>query len=230
MSWFQDASRLTDEISATVSVPKITGRPEHRNNAPSVNPESYYRVRIAIPFIDNLLEEMSSRFGEDSRAGAESFSLVPSAVVKHDSRHNLAENAVVMTTGLTYNVLSSFWVIGMTILLETIHTHFTATGKSYPVCKICWWGYVPEHTSFAYYWLPPSCQFFRRWSFILWFATNQIISQKQDVWWAVVRTCPHTRTSWPWQWCWRNLYNLWNQTCTRGGCSKGASFTRVESK
>ena len=31
-----------------------------------------------IPFIDHLLEEMSSRFSEDNRAGPEMFSLVPS--------------------------------------------------------------------------------------------------------------------------------------------------------
>ena len=62
-----------------------------RNNAPSVNPESHYRVNVAILFIDHLLEEMSSRFSEDNRAGAEIFSLVPSAVVKHDSLRNLSE-------------------------------------------------------------------------------------------------------------------------------------------
>jgi len=72
-------------------VPKITGKKEQRNNAPSVNPESHYRVNVAIPFIDHLLEEMSSRFSEDNRAGAEIFSLVPSAVVKHDSLRSLAE-------------------------------------------------------------------------------------------------------------------------------------------
>ena len=100
----------------------------------------------------------------------------------------------------------------MAILSETVHTHFTATGKSYRVCKICWWGYVPWRTSFAYYWLYPSCKFCRSWAFILWLATNQVISQKQDVWWAVVRTCTHALTSWPWHWCRRNLYNLCNQT------------------
>jgi len=90
--WFEDASRLADNIGATVSVPRITGRQEHRNNAPRVNPESHYRVNIAIPFIDHLLEEMSSRFSEDNRAGAEIFALVPSAMVKHDSLRNLAES------------------------------------------------------------------------------------------------------------------------------------------
>ena len=63
--WFEDASRLADKIGATVSVPRITWRQEHSNNAPSVNPESHYRVNVAIPFIDHLLEEMSSRFSED---------------------------------------------------------------------------------------------------------------------------------------------------------------------
>ena len=84
--WFEDASRLADKTGATISVTKITGRQEHRNHAPSVNPESHYRVNVA-----------------------------------------------------------SFWVKGMAILLETVHTHFTATGKSYRVCKIFWWGHLPQH-------------------------------------------------------------------------------------
>ena len=60
-------------------------------STPSINPESHYHVNVAIPFIDHLLEEMSSRFSEDNRAEAKIFSLVPSAVVKHDSLGNLAE-------------------------------------------------------------------------------------------------------------------------------------------
>ena len=41
--------------------------------------------------MDHLLEEISSSFSEDNRAGAEIFVLVPSAVVKYDSLRNLAE-------------------------------------------------------------------------------------------------------------------------------------------
>ena len=89
--WFEDASRLANKIGATVSVPRITGRQEHRNNAPSVNPESHYPVNVALPFTDHLLEEMSSRFSEDNRAGAKIFALVPSAMVKHGGLCNLAE-------------------------------------------------------------------------------------------------------------------------------------------
>jgi len=89
--WFEDASRLANKIGATVSVPRITGRQEHRNNAPSVNPESHYPINVALPFTDHLLEEMSSRFSEDNRAGAKIFALVPSAMVKHGDLCNLAE-------------------------------------------------------------------------------------------------------------------------------------------
>ena len=49
--WFDDASRLADKIGATVSVPRITGRQEHMNNAPSANLESHYRVNVAKPLI-----------------------------------------------------------------------------------------------------------------------------------------------------------------------------------
>ena len=90
--WFEDASRLADKIGATVSVPRITRRQENIGTiAPSVSAESHYCVNVAIPFIDHLLEEMSSRFSEDNRAGAEIFSLVPSALLKHGSLCNLAE-------------------------------------------------------------------------------------------------------------------------------------------
>ena len=157
--WFEDTSDWLTTTGATVSVPRITRRQEHRNNAPSVNPESHYRVNVAICFIDHLLEEMSSRFSEDNRAEAETFSLVPSAVIKHDSLPNLAEKLQFWQQDLPTpsSLLPELKETG--ILLETVHTHFTctATGKSYRVCKICWWGYVPQHTSFAYYWLYPSC-------------------------------------------------------------------------
>ena len=133
-AWFEDASRLADKVGATVSVPRITGRQEHRNNALAmhVNPESHSRVYVAIPFIDHLLEEMSSRFSEDNRAGAEFFALVPSAVVKDDSLRNLADKLQFWQQDL--HTPSS--LLSEVIILETVLTHFTATGKSYRVCKV----------------------------------------------------------------------------------------------
>ena len=44
--WFEDASRLADKIGDTAPVLRVTGTQEHKNNAPSVNPESPYRVKL----------------------------------------------------------------------------------------------------------------------------------------------------------------------------------------
>ena len=61
-------------------------------------------------------------------------------------------------------------------------------------------------------------------SFILWLATNQVISQKQDVWWVVVRilhSCTYIMTL-------KFMLTKSVQSLlpsTRGGYSKGASFT-----
>ena len=88
--WFQNASRLADKIGRYSLCAKNHWE-AGTDSAPGVNPESHYRVNVVLPFIDNLLEEMSSRFSEDNGAGVEIFSLVLSAVVKHDSLRNLAE-------------------------------------------------------------------------------------------------------------------------------------------
>ena len=42
----EEAFRLADKMGATVSMPRITGRLEHMNNAPSVNLESHYHFKV----------------------------------------------------------------------------------------------------------------------------------------------------------------------------------------
>ena len=49
--WFEDTSRLADKIGATVQE-SLGGR----NKVSSANPQSHYRVNVAIPFTDHLLE------------------------------------------------------------------------------------------------------------------------------------------------------------------------------
>ena len=84
-----------------------------------------------IPFIDHLLEEMSSRFSEDNGAVAEIFSLVPSAVVKHDSLRSLAEKLLFWQQDLPTpsSLLSElkkwqyFWKQYTPTLLALMHLH-----------------------------------------------------------------------------------------------------------
>ena len=54
--WFMDASRIGSELGIVLTVPRLSGRQQHRANAGPENPdpEVYYRINVAIPFLDHM--------------------------------------------------------------------------------------------------------------------------------------------------------------------------------
>ena len=94
--------------------------------------------------------------------------------------------------------------------MKTLYTHFAAIGKSYRVVKYAEEDMYPNIRVLLGIGctLPVSFAEAELSALILWLATNQVIIQKPNVWWVVVRTCTHVLTSWLWNSCWRNLYNL----------------------
>ena len=110
--------------------------------------------------------------------------------------------------------------------METVHTHFAATRKSYRVVKYAEDDINPNIRVLLGIGctLPVSFAGAELLSFILWLATNQVISQKQDVWWVVVRilhSCTYIMTL-------KFMLTKSVQSLlpsTRGGYSKGAAFT-----
>ena len=67
--WFEDASKLADMMVL----------------------QSQCQESLGARNIGTMHKKLSSRFRKDNRAGGEIFSVVPSAVVKHNSLRNLAE-------------------------------------------------------------------------------------------------------------------------------------------
>ena len=65
-----------------ISVPRIAGKQINRATATTddATPEVYYRVNIAVPFIDYLHQDMSNRFDHENRVGNELINLVPSII------------------------------------------------------------------------------------------------------------------------------------------------------
>jgi hypothetical protein len=59
--WFTEATEVAREVGTEPSAPRLTGRQSHRNNVPQSNPEEYFRRAVAIPFLDHLIAEMSTR-------------------------------------------------------------------------------------------------------------------------------------------------------------------------
>ena len=102
-------------------------------------------------------------------------------MVKHDSL-KFSGRAAILATGLAYTVLSSFRVKGQAIFMETVHTHFAATRKSHRVVKYAEDDTYPNIRVLLGIGCTPPVSFAEAelLSFILWLATNQDISQKQD--------------------------------------------------
>ena len=62
--WFMDASRIGSELGIVLTVPRLSGRQQHRANAGPENPdpEVYYRINVAIPFMDHMEQVLNNRF------------------------------------------------------------------------------------------------------------------------------------------------------------------------
>ena len=76
--WFMDASKIGSELGIVLTVPRLSGRQQHRANAGPENPdpEVYYRINVAIPFLDHMEQEINNRFHRDSMVGSHLFYLV----------------------------------------------------------------------------------------------------------------------------------------------------------
>ena len=59
---FQHSCRIAEQSGITVSMPRVSQRQGHRSNPESDSAEQYFKRTIAIPFVDHLISDLSSRF------------------------------------------------------------------------------------------------------------------------------------------------------------------------
>ena len=64
-AWFYEvAVALAEETNITPSKPRMAGRQVHHENVPAESISEYFRRVVTIPFLDQLLGQMQSRFSE----------------------------------------------------------------------------------------------------------------------------------------------------------------------
>ena len=87
---FMDASRIGSELGIVLTVPRLSGRQQHRANAgPEYpDPEVYYRINVAITFLDHMEQVLNKRFHRDSIVGSH---LVPTLIINHSDLQDLAK-------------------------------------------------------------------------------------------------------------------------------------------
>jgi len=75
---FQEAKLTMDDLDIEIKLPRITKIQTKRNNTPSGSPEEYYRRVLYIPLIDNILEDLKTRFlSEETTAIFQLMKLIP---------------------------------------------------------------------------------------------------------------------------------------------------------
>ena len=78
---YQQAKRMASVVGEEPSRPRLTGRQAHRSNIPTDaamdDVESYYLRNLAIPFLDNIIMQLSERFSDVARQCAGVLALVP---------------------------------------------------------------------------------------------------------------------------------------------------------
>jgi hypothetical protein len=77
---FERSAKICEPLDIEVKKPRICGRQIMRDNVEAESPEDYSRKSITVPFLDNTLNEMKTRFTDLHTRTALGLHLVPSII------------------------------------------------------------------------------------------------------------------------------------------------------
>ena len=66
-SWYEEVLHITRCTGGEEKQPGVVGRQQKRSNHQPNSPKEYYKIAIMVPFCDEVLMQLSSRFSEDSK-------------------------------------------------------------------------------------------------------------------------------------------------------------------
>ena len=81
--WFKEAHDMADKVGAEITMPRVTGRQQHRSNSELVDAITNYRANYSIKFIDHLLTEYRARFSDENQVGVRLLLLLPAYIHNH---------------------------------------------------------------------------------------------------------------------------------------------------
>lgn len=81
---YQQGERMAITVNVQPSKPRSCSRQGHRPNADAETVEDWYRVNVAIPFLDHILNELESQFSSMAQTASKLFGLVPAVLCKKD--------------------------------------------------------------------------------------------------------------------------------------------------
>ena len=94
---FLKITTMAQAVGTETARPRICGRQQHRANAPADDAETYYRMNLTIPVIDQLLMGLHDRFGAPQLLITNALHLVP-AVIKVAPRVQVIDSVQAFAT------------------------------------------------------------------------------------------------------------------------------------
>lgn len=88
---YAQAVRMAEKIGTTPDMPRIAKRQIHRSNTPAATPEEYYRLNLAIPFLDHISNEFEQQFTGLSAKCGKLIGLVPTVLMSEDVEPDFEE-------------------------------------------------------------------------------------------------------------------------------------------
>ena len=87
---FKKAKALIKSIDdkEDIQIPRIVGHQKHRSNVVTNSPEEYYRITIAIPFFDDFIEQLQTRFNNHKNIISSLYKLLPKICNKYEIESN----------------------------------------------------------------------------------------------------------------------------------------------
>ncbi|XP_011869841.1 PREDICTED: 52 kDa repressor of the inhibitor of the protein kinase-like, partial [Vollenhovia emeryi] len=82
---FKTALDLLETVNEEIKIPRIALRQQHRGNYNTQDPETYFRISIMIPLLDDFIDQLRSRFENHKSTLSSLYILIPSVCCKNES-------------------------------------------------------------------------------------------------------------------------------------------------
>ena len=74
---YEQAERIANAVNANISRPRNCRRQIHRPNAEVEGVEEWYRINVAIPFLDHIISELNTQFSFLAQTASKLYGIVP---------------------------------------------------------------------------------------------------------------------------------------------------------
>lgn len=80
---YEVAVKIASELNVTPTKPGIAARQVHRENIPAISPSEYFKRAVTIPFLDEIVNQVKSRFLEGNHDILDAMFVMLSSVVSN---------------------------------------------------------------------------------------------------------------------------------------------------